>query len=396
MNHYIGLIGATLCLLLALATISIVGPRLGLRLISGRYASIDGLRGYAAFFVFLSHAAAWFYYARSGQWAVTPIRAYGNLGSIGVVVFFMITAYLFITKLAGATGRSMDWLRLFTSRVTRLAPLYLFAMAMLLLVTAAATGFELRDGVATQIGPLAKWLAFTIGGAPDLNQLKDTWLIIAGVTWSLPYEIFFYLMLPLIALLIRRPASMALVVVTTSMAGLVLWAQPDIGLVAPFLGGAIAAWAARAPSLQRWAGSSAASALTVTALVLVFARFWGATRPLPLALVTLAFCCIACGNSIFGALTTRAARLLGEVSYSMYLLHAIALYAVVRWGIGLDRLAVMSPVTYWLLMAALTPPLVVLCTLTFVLIERPGIDSTEGVVACLRRVRGTARQLYQR
>ena len=143
MSDYIGLIGAFLCALLALITVSLVGPRLGLRLLPGRSAPIDGLRGYAAFFVFLCHATAWFYFVRTGRWAIMPLRAYGNFGSVSVIVFFMITAFLFTTKLLDSRRGKMHWLRMLVSRFMRLTPLYLFAMTALLGVLAAATGFEL-------------------------------------------------------------------------------------------------------------------------------------------------------------------------------------------------------------------------------------------------------------
>ncbi|HEY8707516.1 MAG TPA: acyltransferase family protein [Burkholderiaceae bacterium] len=120
MSDYIGLVGGALCALLALITVSVLGPRLGLRLAPGRSAPIDGLRGYAAFFVFICHSAAWFYYVRTGRWAIMPVRAYGNLGSVSVVVFFMITAFLFTSKLLNARQGHIDWLRMLLSRVMRL------------------------------------------------------------------------------------------------------------------------------------------------------------------------------------------------------------------------------------------------------------------------------------
>ena len=384
MSDCIGLVGAFVATLLALATISMVGPRLGLRLLPGRSAPIDGLRGYAAFFVFLGHATAWFYFVRTGRWAIMPIRAYGNFGSVSVIVFFMITAFLFTTKLLDSRRGRMDWLRMLVSRFMRLTPLYLFAMAALLAVLGAATGFELNEGVPSLLLSTGRWLGFTIAGAPDMNGLRDTWLIIAGVTWSLPYEIFFYLLLPLLALLMRAPTPAAIVAICTAIAAAVFLAGLQWMLAVPFLGGMLAALLVRVPRLKALAQTPAASVAALAALVAVAVLFWSSFRWIPLALISLAFCAVAAGNSLFGLLTTRAARMLGEVSYSMYLLHAIALYALVRWGIGTATLIQMPALAYWAIILGLTPLLVTLCVATFVLIERPGIGSTSHIVAAIR------------
>ena len=383
-SAYLGLAAAALCTLVALSTAALLGPRLGLRLAPGRSAPIDGLRGYAAFFVFVSHAAAWFYYVRTDRWANVPLRALGNLGSVSVVIFFMITAFLFTKKLLDSRQGRIDWLRMLVSRFMRLTPLYLFAMGALLLVLGAVSGFELRESLAKLLASLGEWLVFTTTGAPDLNGMRDTWLIIAGVTWSLPYEIFFYLLLPLLAIPIGAPVPrLVIVLASTGIALAVLLTRPEPVLATAFLGGALAAGLVRVPWLRALAGTSAASVGALAALGGVTALF-GPFRPVPLTILSLAFLVVAAGNSLFGILTNRAARLLGEVSYSMYLLHAILLFALVRWGIGVQALAVMPAAAYWSIILCLTPLLVILCMITFTLIERPGIESAPRITASVR------------
>lgn len=387
MNDYIGLVAAAVSLAVAMATVSVLGPHLGMRLVSGRSAPIDGLRGYAAFFVFICHAAAWFYFVRTGRWSVTPLRAYGNLGTVSVVVFFMITAFLFTTKLLDSRNRTIDWLRMLVSRVMRLTPLYLFAMAALLLLVGVLSGFERSVAWPELLTSVPAWLGFTLAGAPDVNGVRDTWLIIAGVTWSLRYEIFFYLLLPALAVLTRAPAPAAwIALVCTVLALLVFAARLTPMLVAPFLGGMLAAWLVRVPRLREWALTSTASTLALVAFCGVIALSRGAFKLAPLALVSFAFFIVAAGNSLFGILSNRSARLLGEVSYSVYLLHAIFLFALVNWGVGLQRLASMSSTLYWLLIVCVTPALIALCMITFVWIEKPGIESTARISGSLRRL----------
>lgn len=394
MTDYIGLLGAALCTMVALMTIAVLGPPLGLRVAPSRFRPIDGLRGYAAFFVFISHSASWFYYARTDRWAIMPVRAYGNLGSVSVVVFFMITAFLFTTKLLDSRGGSVDWLRMLVSRIMRLTPLYLFAMAAVIAVVGAVSGFERSESLGTLLSNFGQWLTFTIVGAPDLNGIQDTWLVIAGVTWSLPYEIAFYLSLPALAVLIGAPSTKGLAVaMSTLIAAAIFHSRPDPVLAAPFLGGVLAAGLARLPRFRTIAQTPAASAVTLLALVGVVSLFWGPFRPIPMTLASLAFCSIAAGNSVFGALTLRPARLLGEVSYSMYLLHAILLFVLVNWTIGLPSLAVMPATTYWPIILGLTPVLVALCVVTFIFIEKPAMQRVSDITAALRRRMGRVRAI---
>jgi peptidoglycan/LPS O-acetylase OafA/YrhL len=64
-----------------------------------RYASLDGLRGYCAFFVFLHHASIWYSYLHTNSWAAPPSHFYNHLGQSGVAIFFMITGFLFFFEI---------------------------------------------------------------------------------------------------------------------------------------------------------------------------------------------------------------------------------------------------------------------------------------------------------
>jgi len=59
-------------------------------------------------------------------------------------------------------------------------------------------------------------LFFTIGGPNNINNVENTYLIDAGVTWSLPYECLFYLILPLIALLFKINVNLKNIVIYTT------------------------------------------------------------------------------------------------------------------------------------------------------------------------------------
>ena len=58
-----------------------------------RYASIDGLRGYLAFGVFVHHAIITLIFLRTGVFDFPPSNFYSQLGQGSVALFFMITGF---------------------------------------------------------------------------------------------------------------------------------------------------------------------------------------------------------------------------------------------------------------------------------------------------------------
>ena len=108
----------------------------------------------------------------------------------------MITGFLFWSKLLDGRTRPIDWRRLYVSRVLRLAPLFVVlrrrcsgSMAL------APSGFRLRVSAPRAVLETLQWLTFTIAGMPNLNRAPTS--LIGGPAWSLPYEWWFYLSLPL-------------------------------------------------------------------------------------------------------------------------------------------------------------------------------------------------------
>lgn len=86
---------AIICLLVAIGTSFLLVKRFGVPPAQGRYASIDGLRGYLALFVFLHHSSVWYFFLRTGQWEDPPSNLYTHFGSSSVLLYFMITGFLF-------------------------------------------------------------------------------------------------------------------------------------------------------------------------------------------------------------------------------------------------------------------------------------------------------------
>lgn len=335
---------------------------------SGRFHAIDGLRGFLAFGVFFHHAVISYFYYAHGRWEVPPSRFYTLLGQVGVACFFMITAFLFWTR--GLRERpSLRVQPMLWSRLCRLVPMYLFSIACVFAVAFALTGFELRESAAELAMQVLTWLSFGFANPDELNGLRRSAIINGGVQWTLAYEWLFYLFLPL-GLIFARGAGFVLVAVVASAC---IHAFSSTALEWNFVFGALAAVLAaevRLPAARLW-NSRLVALLVIGAIVLTFSMFDRGYGLPQAALLFAAFFCIANGNDLFGLLTCRAARLLGAVSYSVYLMHAIVLFVVLRLVDRFAPISTMTPENYWAVVAACGVALVVMCSVTYRWIEHP-------------------------
>jgi peptidoglycan/LPS O-acetylase OafA/YrhL len=376
---------AVACVALAGATAYLLLRRFGEPLTHDRYSSVDGLRGYLAFFVFLCHSSIWYFFLRSGQWSVPPSNIYTHFGQSSVALFFMITGFLFSSKLIDGRSKAIDWGRLLISRFLRLVPLYIFTMTIMFLIVMVISKGVVNEPIAKLINGGIRWIGFTVLGAPDLNGVPNTSLMVAGVTWSLPYEWFFYFSLPLLALLVRARVPMTYLVPSfaITIGGFMLWG-PTIHHLATFGGGIAAAFLVRSEPVRKFSASKVATLIIIGCVVVTVAFFETANTLLPLFLLSTSFVLIACGNTIFGVLVHPVSRIIGEMAYSIYLLHGLMLFIVFRLLIGTDQAATYSPIEHWAVVASLTPVLIFGSFATYYFIESPALQRTKSITIWIR------------
>jgi peptidoglycan/LPS O-acetylase OafA/YrhL len=380
-----GFILPLLCFLLAVATARLLVHRFGAPGSLGRFVAIDGLRGYLALAVFVSHTGVWYYYLRTGRWQEPPSRLFVHLGQSSVALFFMITGFLFYSKLLDSGRRKIDWTRLYVSRLLRLFPLYLFAVILVFLIVAHLSAGQLHVSRAKLLNTGIHWLIFSILGGPDINGVVNTSTIIAGVTWSLPYEWFFYAALPVLGLPLFVPTPKRYIVLSIiGVAGFMMLSPFPMRLLA-FAGGIAASLAVRNARLCNLARTQTATLLAVCCLLLTVSLFDTAYAPLPLLLLSVAFVIVACGNTLFGALTNSSSRMLGDMSYSIYLLHGIMLFCAFRLLLGADRSAALSTTQHCAVAILSTPVLIAVSFVTYRVIELPGMRRVPRLEAWLQQ-----------
>ena len=142
-----------------------------------RLAWLDALRGFAALCVVFDHGS---------QVLLVPVRdvLYKdlNLGQYGVFVFFLVSGYIVPASLERKGSVRSFWI----SRAFRLYPLY--AVAIILAAVAYLTGYGTISGAEHHpAASVASWLLMM----PDMLTGPN----VPNVTWTLSYEMVFYLLL---------------------------------------------------------------------------------------------------------------------------------------------------------------------------------------------------------
>jgi peptidoglycan/LPS O-acetylase OafA/YrhL len=351
---------------------------------SNRYASLDGLRGLLAIFVLCHHSLYWHGRLTTGSWTM-PSILYENLGKASVCLFFMVSSFLFYNKVLAIEKSPLDWPRFAISRLLRLTPLYLCAMAFLIIEVAISSQWHINETPVTLLKSILSWLTFTITGSPDINQVKNTNLIIAGVTWSLIYEWIFYAALPLIALLsARKVPHIALLLSVAISLFLYRMVHPNPIILIAFLGGIAAAIIVRWGKLNPLLRSTWVAPIVVFLLYKSWTLYYNPWNPATLLILTIVFTAIAAGNSIFGLLDRPMPRKLGEVSYGIYLFHGLILFGVLQLSPIGKLAALQTPSAYLLAILAITMLTVSLSCIGFRFIEAPAMALVNPITTNLR------------
>lgn len=341
---------------------------------ASRFEAVDGLRGFLALGVFGAHAVNMYSLHTSGSWPAAGAPFYMLAAKAGVALFFMITGFLFWLRVLRA-GASLDYRAFFVGRLRRLAPMYAMSVLMVLAIVAAASGFTLRESPGALLRELRPWLSFGFMQVGELNGVRDAHYINA-VYWTLAYEWMFYVALPFLAVFARGPGSVLL-------AGAVLAFGTQTPIVFNFLCGAFAAVLVHGKVLEGRLASRWLAVVPLGALAGYFALPGIAMAAVIRGLMEAAllfgfFVFVVHGWSVFGLLRSRPAKLLGTISYSIYLTHCIVLFVTVRAVGGLVPVGSLDGLQYWLLAAFAAAACVLLSACTYRYVEYPFLLDSRG------------------
>ncbi|MEK8094759.1 acyltransferase [Methylocystis sp. IM3] len=365
-------IGATAAYILA-TLIATLLARMGFPLppAERRIGCIDGLRGYLALSVLIGHFIRWIQITRLGEtWSTpAPVHVFNQLGSGAVMLFFMITGLVFYPRILDGY-RACSWPKIYISRVFRIIPLVTVSVAAVTLFISIKTGHRPDSSFPKAA---AEWILAL--GEPDLLGYPDSWRLNAGVLWSLWYEWLFYLLLlpasAVAADLVRGRLPSWVLPAVLLLAGLSLQAFHLANLFLPFFAMGMLAYECQSrEAIVRWLRTPLATMVAAGSLGIVM--FFPTRYGLGAILFGIFFACIACGNSMWGLFKTRAALVLGECSFGIYLIHGILLALIFDKVSGLaEPLSIdLLPI---LLLAPAAACVALITAISYLLIERPSI-----------------------
>ncbi len=324
----------------------------------GRFEAIDGLRGFLALGVLGGHAVNMYSLHTSGVWGGGLAPFYSRAATAGVAIFFMITGFLFWLRLL-RSGAGFDFQAFFVSRIRRIAPMYFMSVLMALAVIFSLSGLALRVPPLQLVRELQAWLSFGFIQTGPLNGVQEAHAVNA-VYWTLAYEWAFYLALPFLALFARGAWSVVLFVV-------VAFFSIRAPVVLNFVYGALAAALVHNKVLNL--KSPWLAPLPLAALAAYFIAERSVHKMLEPALLFVFFIFVVHGYSAFGLFLSRPAKILGAISYSLYLTHCIVLFVVVGAADHLVGLESFGATQYWLLVALAAVLTVVVSAVTFQFVE---------------------------
>ena len=337
---------------------------------SNRYPIIDGLRGYLAIFVFIHHFVVTWYWKVSGGWGRPPETFFHNIGKVGVILFFVTTGFLFASQLLRQQFR-VNGFDLMVSRFFRIVPLYFFVICALIFIVFLESDWQLHVEPEVLLSEVNKWIFFN---GELINAFSETRRVIAGVDWTLKYEWIFYVALPLLAWGIRW-SGILMSLFVTSVIVIVTAQDLMIGVIKLkfsfcFLMGWMAAIIIDNKWLSPWVLSHKSLASLIVLLFLICGCFVETYSFNQMVVSGAAFILLASGANLFGLLELKASKILGDLSYGIYLLHGIILYVAFTVFDVIDFSRVGYPL-YWVIFVFILTLVVTLSLITHLLIERP-------------------------
>lgn len=364
-----------LLILIMLLSVYFTNKVIKLEITEVKYPEIDGIRGYLAFFVFLHHSCIWSVYLRTNKWEEPQSNLFNHFGQTSVSFFFIITAFLFTTKLLNNKTQDFDWKKYIHSRFFRMFPMYFFSIIFVFIVVFFESNFEQKTSIFNILKNTLSWLFFTVCGSNDINGVTNTFIIDAGVSWTLPYEWLFYFLLPLLALAFKIKVNLKTIVFyTTISVAIAILNKVSFTYFIPFIGGVLSAIFIYNYDLKAQLKKNIFSLIGISLVVITIAFTHRGNKPMPVLISTLFFILVASGNSFFGFLSSMLSRKLGQITYSIYLTHGIVLFVVFRYLIGFKLAAKLTEIEYWGVTALCIFPIIFISQLTFKHIERPFIN----------------------
>lgn len=334
---------------------------------------MEGLRGFAVFLVFLVHFVAlakpWI---SSSPSFIEFTKSLHTIGNTGVDLFFVLSGYLIYGSLL---SRRQQFLRFISRRIVRIYPAFAVVFVAYIILSFV---FPAENKIPSPTTDGIIYLVKNFLLLPGLFPIEP----MITVAWSLSYEMFYYLVTPLViqlfrfrdrSAILRTTFFLSISLLTVIYCALNGW---HVRLIM-FISGIVLY-----ETMNRRCVTSPPSTLGLLALLVgllstLMPLDGSAGSALKVSILFVAFfaLCLVCFRNPSSWLPRTFSwtplRWLGNMSYSYYLIHGLALKAGFLALSMLAPTASYGPWLFWVLL----PPMFVLTlipsTALFLLVERP-------------------------
>ena len=145
----------------------------------------------------------------------------------------------------------------------------------------------------------------------------------------------FYFLLPILALAFKLKVNLKIIISFTGMFIMIaLLNKAKFTPFIPFISGVLCALLIYKYNLRHLFQKNIYSIISILLMACSIFFVHRGNRPIPVIITTFLFILIACGNNFFGILSQLFSRKLGQITYSIYLIHGIVLFLVFHNIIG--------------------------------------------------------------
>lgn len=334
---------------------------------------MEGLRGFAVFLVFLVHYVTLVRPWIAGESALISFSgALHAIGNTGVDLFFVLSGYLIYGSLI---SRPQRFIRFMSRRVERIYPAFVAVFAVYVLLSFALPS---ESKIPAPAYEAMIYLAQNFLLLPGLFSIEP----MITVAWSLSYEMFFYLAIPLVIALLRlrdwstigRVSFFSAVAAVTAAFCAVYGGHVRLIM---FVSGILLHEAINSRSVPTPHSFLGLLALAFGLLATLLPTEGASGFALKVSILFASFfvLCLACFRDPFAwlpsAFSWTPLRWLGNMSYSYYLLHGLFLKAAFL------ALAVVLPIAnygswfFWALLPVMFALTLIPTSVLFLAVERP-------------------------
>lgn len=299
---------------------------------SDRYAAMEGLRAYAVFVVLLVHAlGSWSRNINGVDFNQVNAQSFDQFGELinyilwrshyGVDLFFMLSGFLIFRIVV---RHNFNYWHFMKNRVLRIYPAFLLSLLVYIAVVSVYLGW-----IPLTWELVLKNLLF-FNGIPGNHTPAYN-----HVSWSLFYEFSFYLVFPIILFLLRGPEKLKLILLIAFALIVFSFLRNNFMRYTMFLVGALLA-AYKDEELKKAATSIPDIVVLGVYLcsTVAFSYIHKFTQFIPFFAITSAFLFV---NTVYGqgflnkVFSIKPFRYLGNISYSFYLMHPLAIMIVMQF-----------------------------------------------------------------